>query len=119
MYRDNDNAPSWRNDRTKFTFAICPHCEGHGQVDHPAFSNGITSDEWHGPDWDDESRENYLSGAYDVPCPDCEGGRVRVPIMGRLTFSEKRELVRERLAAQWAAESRWEQERESRMLGEW
>lgn len=60
-------------------WAICQGCRGHGQVDHPAFSNGITGEEWNGPDWDDDSRDDYMRGAYDVPCEECKGlGRVQV-----------------------------------------
>ncbi len=60
-------------------WAICERCDGDGQHDHPAFSNGITASEW-ADDWDEESRETYLRGGYDVPCDDCGGsGKVRVP----------------------------------------
>lgn len=80
-----------------FTWQICERCNGYGHHDHPAFRNGITSDEWHGPDWDDDSREAYLRGDYDVPCEaGCENGKVKVPIVSRLTFAEKRELVEQR-----------------------
>jgi hypothetical protein len=54
-------------------WAICDRCRGNGKHDHPAFSNGITADEWNGPDWDEESRDAYLSGRYDVQCGDCCG----------------------------------------------
>ncbi len=52
-------------------WAICPNCNGNGQHDHPAFSNGITSSEW--AEWDDDDREHYMNGRYDVQCQDCEG----------------------------------------------
>lgn len=57
-------------------YEVCGRCAGRGVHDHPAFSNGITSDEWHSPDWDDESRESYMRGDYDVPCSVCRGQRV-------------------------------------------
>lgn len=63
-------------------FEVCPRCEGNGKHDHPAFSNGITGEEWNGPDWDDESREAYMSGGYDVHCEECNGERV-VPVLDR------------------------------------
>jgi len=59
-------------------YEVCQECGGEGKTDHPAFSNGITSDEWNGPDWDEESQQNYLSGAYDVVCSRCDGLRVEV-----------------------------------------
>lgn len=57
-------------------YDVCGSCHGKGKHDHPAFSNGITADEWNGPDWDDESRESYMAGAYDVTCEECKGLRV-------------------------------------------
>lgn len=65
-------------------FEVCHRCKGKGKHDHPAFSNGITSSEW-AQDWDDDSREGYLSGRYDVPCEACDGLRVvAVPDFDRL-----------------------------------
>ncbi len=57
---------------------VCGRCDGRGTHDHEAFSNGITSSEWDGPDWDEESREAYMRGAYDVRCTECEGKRVQL-----------------------------------------
>ncbi len=56
---------------------ICDQCQGEGKRDHPAFSNGITSSEWN-DEWEDEEREAYLGGRYDVAC-ECDHGRVLVP----------------------------------------
>ncbi|HHL0959059.1 TPA: hypothetical protein ACQVH3_003812 [Serratia marcescens] len=83
---------------TKFKWVICNYCEGHGKVDNPAFSNGITSSEW--GEWSDEDRESYMSGLYDVPCPNCSGsGKVKAPNVGSMTFAEKRELVKQLIEA--------------------
>jgi len=58
------------------TWAICPDCRGEGGSS--AHLGAITSDEWNGPDWDDESKELYLSGGYDRPCEHCGGsGKVK------------------------------------------
>ena len=57
-------------------YEVCSRCDGQGKHDHPAFSNGISSDEWNGPDWDDDSREGYMSGRYDVTCEECKGRNV-------------------------------------------
>jgi RecJ-like exonuclease len=54
---------------------VCPRCDGKGKHDNPAFSNGITSEEWD-RDWDEESREGYRNGLYDVTCEKCQGRRV-------------------------------------------
>ncbi len=79
----------------KFNYVICHVCEGHGMMDNPAFSNGITSSEWQ--EWGDEDKESYMSGAYDVTCTCCNGsGKLRVPNVAALTFAEKRELVEKR-----------------------
>ena len=88
----------------KFNWAICGCCDGHGKVDHPAFSNGFTGSEWAEAcqEYDDAGEsfaERYLSGAYDVPCHECGGtGKVKVPNIAALTFAEKRELVEQRRA---------------------
>jgi len=58
-------------------FEVCDRCDGHGTHTNPNIDgHGITEDEWNGPDWDDESRETYLSGGYDVTCEECHGERV-------------------------------------------
>ncbi|QBQ72201.1 hypothetical protein HWC14_gp52 [Serratia phage Parlo] len=88
---------------SKFKWAICGCCEGHGKVENPAFYNGIT--DW--AEWSDEERESYMSGLYDVPCPDCRGsGKVKVPDVAAMTFAEKRELVLQRIEAREDAEYR-------------
>lgn len=90
-------------------FTLCPECRGAGSVDHPAFSNGITSDEWNGPEWDDDSREAYIAGAYNITCGRCAGLRVvELPDVARCTFAERRFLVgvrrRQRQEAAWRRE---------------
>lgn len=58
-------------------YEVCPRCRGEGTHVNPSIDgNGITMDEWWGPDWDDESREAYMSGGYDVTCHECAGVRV-------------------------------------------
>lgn len=117
---DDDGPMDWKQHPAKYTWQICRRCDGHGKVDNPAFSNGISSEEFY-HEWDEDDRENYLSGMYDVACtePGCEGGKVKAPKPGVLTFAERRQIVREMRRRAWREESRREQERESRMLGEW
>lgn len=101
----------------KMKWVICNRCEGHCQVEHPAFSNGITSSEW--AEMSCDERDNYMRGDYDVKCDACDGlGRVEVPNVAAMTFAEKRVLVQQRrearmdaridaeIAAEYAAERR-------------
>lgn len=53
---------------------VCSRCNGKGKHDHPAFANGITGSEW--SEWDQDEREGYMSGRYDVTCEECNGKRV-------------------------------------------
>lgn len=91
---------------------ICQRCEGEGRHDHPAFANGITQSEWQ-DEWDDESRENYMRGAYDVLCEDCSGsGKVRKPDLSRCVPALRKALKEwmrdQRIeAAERASEERW------------
>jgi hypothetical protein len=64
---------SGRTHQIPAKFVICGRCNGEGTHDHPAFSNGITSSEW--AEWDDDDRDHYLRGDYDVACECCEGGK--------------------------------------------
>ena len=58
-------------------YQVCSRCEGSGSHVNPAIDgNGIAADDFYGPDWDDESREAYLTGRYDVRCEVCKGQRV-------------------------------------------
>lgn len=61
-------------------FAVCPTCEGRGSIVNPAVDgNGISAEEM--AELGDDFREDYLSGTYDVRCPECGGNRV-VPVCG-------------------------------------
>ena len=54
---------------------VCGGCRGNGtHVNRNIDGNGITSSEW--AEWDEEEKDNYMSGAYDVTCEDCGGLRV-------------------------------------------
>lgn len=118
MYHDDDSPSTWRDDPGKYRWEICDRCRGHGKHVNPNVDgHGLSREDF---DEDPDFAENYFSGMYDVSCHDCGGlGRVKVPIVSRLSFGEKRELVAERRRAQWAAESAWERRRESMMLGEY
>lgn len=52
---------------------VCGRCRGEGTIVNPAVDGFSTSDEC----WQDEDfRDGYLSGRYDITCPDCDGLRV-------------------------------------------
>lgn len=64
-------------------FEVCGRCDGKGSHVNPSIDgDGITSEEWNGPDWNDESHEMYMSGGYDVHCEECHGERV-APIVDK------------------------------------
>lgn len=88
------------------TNEICRTCDGEGKHVNPNIDgHGITSEEWE-RDWDDESREAYFSGRYDVRCDDCDGrGVVRAPDPKKMT-PELRKAWREwqREEAEYRAE---------------
>jgi hypothetical protein len=59
-----------------FNFEVCDRCSGKGTHTNPNIDgHGISSEEW-ANEWDDESREMYMSGGYDVLCELCHGERV-------------------------------------------
>lgn len=71
-------------------YEICHTCEGTGShVNRNIDGHGITEDEWNGPDWDDEDREMYKSGGYDVICTECKGSRVVLEVDESLCTSEE------------------------------
>jgi RecJ-like exonuclease len=66
---------------------VCHRCDGHGKHTNPAIDgNGITASEW-ADEWDEESRENYMSGVYDVTCETCNGLNV-VDVIDESRFTE-------------------------------
>jgi len=68
-------------------FELCSRCEGKGTHVNPAVDgNGITGEEW-ANDWDEDSREMYMTGGYDVSCYACHGKRV-VPVADRERMSD-------------------------------
>jgi hypothetical protein len=66
---------------------ICHRCEGNGTHVNPAV------DGWDPTDWDandEDFRENYFAGVYDIRCDQCAGsGKVQVPDPARLTPAQQ------------------------------
>lgn len=122
MYREEDDgAPDWRGNPSKYHWAICDRCSGEGKHVNPNVDgHGLSREDF---DEDPDFEEAYFAGLYDVSCSECGGaGKVKLPNPGMLSFSERRALVearrRAQWRAQWRAESTAEQRRESMMLGE-
>jgi len=96
-------------------WVVCPRCDGRGQHSNPAIDgHGIGAEEWNGPDWDDESREAYRRGLWDVSCCRC-GGRTTVLEVDRerctpeqLKAVEAHELDQAEAAAERASEARYD-----------
>lgn len=56
-------------------YEVCGRCDGAGKHVNPSIDgNGITSSEW--AEWDEDERDSYMNGAYDVTCEECGGLRV-------------------------------------------
>lgn len=70
---------------------ICSRCRGNGTHVNPNIDgNGITGEEWEN-EWDDDSREMYLTGGYDVRCEEgCSDGKVQVIDYEHLTPEQKK-----------------------------
>ena len=68
-------------------YEVCWRCKGRGSHCNPNIDgNGITAGEW--AEWDDEEKDTYLSGGYDVVCEKCDGRRV-LPEVDRENADEK------------------------------
>jgi hypothetical protein len=70
-------------------FVVCPRCAGRGSHDHPAFSHGISPEEFQE---DPEFAEQYRAGAFDVTCSECEGQRVVPEVAEECLDAEQRAL---------------------------
>jgi hypothetical protein len=67
------------------SYRVCGRCEGSGTITNPSIG-AITREEWD-RDWGEDEQEGYLSGRYDVTCPDCGGKRV-VPEADQARFTD-------------------------------
>ncbi len=95
-------------------FEVCGRCDGTGVT--ALHGIAIPADEFNGPDWDDEMREEYFAGGYDTPCTCCNGQRiVLVPDRKRAT---KEQLAARDENARVDAELRRDEMNERRWLGE-
>lgn len=95
--------------RIRYIWVICDTCEGEGG--HSRRFGAMTSEEF--SEWDDDSREAYLSGRYDESCEACDGsGKVQELDTESLTedaraWVEAYERAVYEAAEAEAAERRW------------
>lgn len=92
-------------------FEVCGRCDGTGSHTNPNVDgNGITAEEWEN-DWDEDSRDGYMSGRYDVQCEICKGDRV-TPVVDESRLTPLRRKMWQAIQkhqeqeAQWRAEDR-------------
>lgn len=92
-------------------YEVCSTCDGKGSHVNPSIdSHGIGAEEWD-RDWDDESREGYFSGAYDVRCAECDGARV-VPVLDEERATpEQKQIVEARINDHYSAQRERDAER--------
>jgi|688.fasta_scaffold299450_2 hypothetical protein len=68
---DNDDNEVEETFTVPFKYTVCSLCNGVGTHVNPSVdSNGLTSEDFAE---DDDFRESYFSGAYDMPCNKCHG----------------------------------------------
>jgi hypothetical protein len=71
-----------------FYWAICHHCDGHGSMDNPAFSDILPTLNF--TILSQSERQRIVNGAYDVLALPCKGsGKVKVPNIREMSFGEK------------------------------
>jgi hypothetical protein len=94
---------------------ICQRCEGDGHHSNPSIDgNGITSSEW--AEWDDEEKDTYMSGGYDIPCEaKCSGGKALVVDTENLNDEQKKDYELYCEQEEQRAQSRAEDARIRRM----
>ena len=79
-YEDDDGEYIEEEVEIFVKYDVCPTCDGVGHYVNPSIdSHGISEDEWCG-EWDEDEREGYLSGRYDITCGECNGNRI-VPVV--------------------------------------
>jgi len=101
-------------------FEVCSTCKGRGTHINPSIdSNGITGDEWN--EWDDDEREGYMGGRYDIACLECNGEKV-IPVVAECRLSDYQKKMYEQYQKKIADDIAYEREcaMERRMeSGDW
>lgn len=95
-------------------YEVCPTCLGKGTHVNPNIDgHGISQEEWE-HEWDEESKEMYLYGGYDVQCRKCDGLRVILEIDEELIYNYGTD--EQRKALQWHHKSLKEEADYRRMV---
>lgn len=82
-------------------FAVCQRCKGHGHHGNPAF-NGMDPNEM-----EEDFREAYFGGEYDVACRECGGGGMTVEVEEPALNPRQRKRY-EALQRGWEEEARYQ-----------
>lgn len=70
----NEGDPDLLVKQGKTTYEVCPVCNGLGKTVNPNIdAHGLTAEDFRE---DQDFKEEYFSGLYDVPCGACKGKRV-------------------------------------------
>lgn len=84
---------------------VCPRCEGSGSHVNPSVDgNGLSAEDLD----DDDFRESYMQGHYDVQCEECKGQNVVL----RLDWDKLTDKMKDRVQRQQRQESYDRQEAE-------
>lgn len=96
---------------------ICHRCSGEGHTSRHLGS--FTQDEW--AQQDDEFKEDYIAGRYDIPCETCKGSGKVLEVNRDACIHEDQKEALQRMddEAQWKAEARAERRAEARMMGDY
>ena len=73
---------------------VCPRCNGRGRHVNPSIDgDGFTGEEW--AEMDEDFKESYWNGHFDVVCSVCNGLRITAKIATDRLNSEQWELLYE------------------------
>lgn len=99
-------------------WVVCSRCNGAGRHVNPSIDgNGLTREDF---DADPDFEEAYFSGAYDVTCYACEGRTTVEQVdFDRLTFADRRVLVRHRRSQREIARDSYAERYVRMMEGGW
>lgn len=96
-------------------WAVCPTCNGEGKHINPSIDAGGLSD--YSLSEDPDFADEYLSGAYDVPCYQCSGRRVVKVVDETNLMPAQRKLYEDWREGQREAQAAWDSERHLRAMG--
>ena len=98
--REDDNGELVATEKeVSFHYEVCSVCNGRGQFVNPNIDrNGISDMD----EWDDEERDDYFSGGYDVVCGYC-GGKAVEPVPNDTEVLKNHQEFQNEMA-EWEAE---------------